>query len=125
VNAAKQQGYWSFESAPIGTYTVPYIKGQAPQGATTVVNPLFSTSAVPPGSCLVTGQFVAADGTTVTPLTITGHETSDIVITVSMSTNNSFEWVKHSSPPDNYIYPLSGDTVVDMGVRGMVPKLPQ
>jgi hypothetical protein len=134
VNAAKQQGYWSFESAPYvvgtSTTTVPYSKGQAPQGATTVVNPLFSTSAVPPGSCLVTGQFVSAASTSTNPiyapLVITGHETSDIVITVSMSTNNSFEWLHNASNPvDGYIYPLNGDVVVDMGVRGMMPKLPQ
>jgi hypothetical protein len=129
VNGAKQQGYWSFESAPVvfgaTTYTVPYSKGQAPQGATTVVNPLFSTSAVPPGSCLVTGQFVNQAGAT-TPLVITGHETSDITITVSMSTNNSFEWIHNSSNPDNgYIYTLNQDTVVDMGLRGMKPILPQ
>lgn len=131
VNGAKQQGYWSFESAPyviagVGTYTVPYSKGQAPQGATTVVSPsAFATTAIPPGSCLVTGQFVNQSGT-VTPLVITGHETSDIVITVSMSTNNSFEWKQKAGNPNNgYIYPLNGDTVVDMGVRGMIPKLPQ
>ncbi|HXD94457.1 MAG TPA: hypothetical protein VNX01_14720 [Bacteroidia bacterium] len=125
VGTDKQQGYWAFESAPIGTYTVPYSKGQAPQGATTVVSPsAFATTAIPPGSCLVTGQFVNQAGAT-TPLVITGHETSDVVITISMSTNKSFEWIKHSSPTDNYIYPLSGDTVVDMGLRGMMPKLPQ
>ena len=129
VNACKQQGYWSFESAPIvigGTsYTVAPSNGQAPQGATTVVNPLFATSAIKAGSCLVTGGFVAANGTTITPLTITGHETIDIVITVSMSTNKSFEWIHStSSPDDGRIYPGSGDTVVNMGVRGMKPILP-
>ncbi|HKC66783.1 MAG TPA: hypothetical protein VKG26_01000 [Bacteroidia bacterium] len=131
VNGPKQQGYWSFETAPyvipgVGTYTTPYTKGQAPQGATTVVSPsAFATTAVPPGSCLVTGQFVNQTGNA-QPLVITGHETSDIVITVSMSTNNSFEWIHNSSNPnDGYIYPLNGDQVVDMGVRGMIPKLPQ
>ena len=131
VNGPKQQGYWSFESAPyvipgVGTYTVPYSKGQAPQGATTVVSPAaFATTAIPPGSCLVTGQFVNASGSTPTPLVITGNETSDIVITVSMSTNKSFEWKQKSgNPNDGYIYPLNGDTIVDMGVRGMIPKLP-
>jgi hypothetical protein len=131
VNGAKQQGYWSFESAPYvvgtSTTTVPYSKGQAPQGATTVVSPsAFATTAIPPGSCLVTGQFVNASGTTPTPLIITGNETSDITITVSMSTNKSFEWIHNSNnPTDGYIYPLNGDQVVDMGVRGMMPKLPQ
>jgi hypothetical protein len=124
VNAAKPQGYWGFESAPFGSTTIPASQGQAPEGATTVVNPLFSSSSVPAGSCLVTGQFVSPTGTN-EPLTITGHETSDIVVTVSMSTNKSFEW-KHnpSNPVDNNIYLLNGDTVVNMGVRGMIPILP-
>ena len=129
VNGTRQQGYWGFESAPYivnsTTYTIAASQGQTPQGATTVVNPLFASSAIPPGSCLVTGQFVSPAGTA-EALTITGHETSDIVITVSLSTNNSFEW-KHNpaNPADNNIYPLNGDTVVNMGVRGMIPKLPQ
>jgi hypothetical protein len=128
VNACEQQGYWGFESAPfvIGghTYTVAPSWGQAPEGATTVVNPLFATSAVKAGSCLVTGRFVNPSGAT-DSLTITGHETSDIVITVSMSTNKSFEWSHSaSSPDDGRIYPGSGDSVVNMGVRGMKPILP-
>ncbi|MEO8759412.1 MAG: hypothetical protein ABI388_00640 [Bacteroidia bacterium] len=126
VNGAKQQGYWAFEADPYMSYTYPYIEGQAPQGATTVVSPAaFATTAIPPGSCLVTGQFVAADGTTTKPLTITGNETSDIVITISMSTNQSFEWKYNASNPnDGNIYTLNGDTVVDMGLRGMKPILP-
>ncbi|MHB8261158.1 MAG: hypothetical protein ACYDCN_06695 [Bacteroidia bacterium] len=128
VDSNKAQGYWGFESAPYvlggNTYTVSPSQGQAPQGATTVVNPLFASSPVPAGSCLVTGRFVGTTGST-DSLTITGHETSDIVITVSMSTNNSFEW-KHNptNPSDNNIYFLNGDTVVNMGVRGMKPILP-
>jgi hypothetical protein len=61
----------------------------------------------------VTGAFAA-------PLVITGNETEDIVITVSLSTNNSFEWqdngdgIFEPGPPAN-------DVVVDMGVRGMIP----
>jgi hypothetical protein len=119
VAANKLQGYWGFETTVLGTtYTS---SGQAPSGATTVVNPLFATSPIPAGSCLATGQFVNAAGTAQV-LTITGDETEDIVITVSLCTNNSFEWVEHSS--DNYFEPAAGDTVVDMGVRGLKPFLP-
>jgi len=125
VNGSKQQGYWAFEADPYMSYTYPYIEGQAPQGATTVVSPsAFATASIPPGSCLVTGQFVSQSGTA-TPLVITGHETSDIIITVSMSTNQSFEWKYNpSNPNDGNIYTLNGDTVVDMGLRGMKPILP-
>lgn len=106
VNANRLQGYWGFE-------TLGYVAtGQAPPGATTVPNPLFATSPIPSGSCVVTGQFAS-------PLTITGNETSDIVITLSLSTNNSFEWKEYAG--NNYYEPMDGDTVVDMGIRGLIP----
>lgn len=109
VNANKLQGYWAFETDFAG---VPVIEGQAPAGATTVPNPIADLSAIPLGSCLVTGVFD-------TPLDITGNETEDITITCSVSINNSFEWIDVNA---NGIYePLDGDVVVDMGVRGLVP----
>ena len=88
---------------------------QAPEGATTIVNPLFATSPVPPGSCIVTGAFAGAK------LKITGTETSDIVVEVSLSTNRSFEWKELI--PNGKWEPLSGEPVVDMGIRGMIPKV--
>lgn len=117
VNANKLQGFWGFETTIpfLGDYT---ITGQAPAGSTTVVNPLHSTSPIPAGSCVVTGFFVNATGTQ-TNLQITGDETQDIVIIVSLSTNNSFEWIENSG--DNFYEPSAGDAVVDMGVRGMIP----
>lgn len=106
VNDDKLQGFWAFEAFSQVT------QGQAPPGATTVPNPLFATSPIPQGSCVVTGQFAQ-------PLVITGNETQDIHVIMSLSTNNSFEWVEHSTPG---IYePLDGDTVVDMGIRGLIP----
>jgi hypothetical protein len=106
VNANKAQGFWAFEAFSQVT------QGQAPAGATTVPNPIFATSPIPQGSCLVTGQFAS-------PLIITGNETHDVIVIVSLSTNQSFEWVEHSTPG---IYePLNGDTVTDMGIRGLVP----
>lgn len=104
VNANKLQGYWGFES--VGQV----LEGQSP--STTVPNPLSATSPVPPGSCVVTGDFN-------TPFTITGNETEDIELIISLSTNNSFEW---SDANANGIYePAAGDTVVDMGLRGLEP----
>ena len=114
VNANKLQGYWSFESSYSGFGSVA--QGQAPPNATTVPNPISLTSPVPPGSCVVTGVFT-------TPFTITGNETHDVVITVSLSTNKSFEWTDFNA---NGIYePLNGDTVIDMGVRGLIPLVSQ
>lgn len=106
VNGNRLQGYWGFETLS------QVVTGQAPPGATTVPNPIWNTSPVPAGSCVVTGPFTS-------PLIITGSESEDIVITLSLSTNQSFEWVEHGN--NNYYEPLDGDTVVDMGVRGLVP----
>jgi hypothetical protein len=108
------QGYWGFETNVLGTNY--FIDGQSP--GTTVPNPLFATSPIPAGSCVVTGQFVN-NTLTNAPLVITGTETADIVITVSLSTNKSFEWI--DTTPDGYYQPEVGETVVDMGVRGLVP----
>lgn len=108
------QGYWGFLTT---VFDVDYFsEGEA--GTTTVPNPIFNTSPIPAGSCVVTGEFTNTSMTT-TPLTITGSETSDIVITVSLSTNNSFEWKEVTA--DGYYQPEIGETVVDMGIRGMMP----
>lgn len=111
VNANKLQGYWAIEGKAFGFGFVT--SGQAPPGATTVPNPLFASSPIPPGSCLVTGQFQV-------PLVITGKETGDVNVVVSLSTNKSFEWI---SADGNSTYdPANGDQVVDMGIRGLIPS---
>ena len=111
VNDDVLQGYWGFETSVFGT---PYVtSGQAPAGATTVPNPIFATSPIPQGSCVVTGAFTQ-------PLVITGNETQDIVVTLSLSTNNSFEWV--DSTPDGKWQPEANEQVVDMGLRGLIPS---
>lgn len=111
MNANKLQGFWAFEvnNPPVST---PVETGQAT--GITVPNPLFATSPIPNGSCVVTGAFP-------TPFTITGNETEDVVIVVSLSTNKSFEWVETDG--NNIFDPVNGETVVDMGVRGMIPTV--
>lgn len=115
VNANKKQGYWGFETkSSWNGYPVNYTgTGQAPEGATTVVNPIASTSPIPAGSCLVTGPFNGGK------LKITGNETKDIVIRISLSTNKSFEWVDNNG--NGKWEPTKGEYVVDMGLRGMIP----
>jgi hypothetical protein len=110
VNANKDQGYWGLEGKFSGFGFL--ITGQAPPGATTVPNPLFASSPIPQGSCVVTAQFI-------TPFIVTGNETKDINIIVSLSTNKSFEWIDADG---NGTYdPNNGDQVIDMGIRGMIP----
>lgn len=109
VNANRDQGYWAF-----GLNTVNYsTSGQAPAGATTVPNPIASTSPIPSGSCVVTGKFV-------NNLNITGNETKDIIVTLSLSINKSFEWREVNA--DGKYEPSIGENVVDMGLRGLIPS---
>jgi len=109
VDGNRAQGYWAF-----ALNDLPYsTSGQAPANATTVPNPIAATSPIPAGSCVVTGKFA-------TPLSITGYEKKNIVVTVSLSTNNSFEWIDLNN--DGKYEPAAGETVVDMGLRGLVPS---
>lgn len=108
VNTNKLQGYWAFETLGLT------FQGQAPAGATTVPNPLFQTSPIAQGSCVVTGQFENS-------FTITGAETQDVEVTLSFSVNNSFEWTEVNA--DGKYEPSAGEQVVDMGLRGLIPMV--
>ncbi|MES2748489.1 MAG: hypothetical protein V4648_08915 [Bacteroidota bacterium] len=107
VNGNVLQGYWAFalNDLPFST------SGQAPANATTVPNPLAATSPIPAGSCVVTGQFT-------TPLNITGLETRNVEVTLSLSINNSFEWQEVTADGK---YEPATENVVDMGLRGLIP----
>ena len=109
VNGNRLQGYWAFALTDF-----PYAtSGQAPAGATTVPNPIASTSPIPSGSCVVTGKFAQN-------LVINGNETRDVVVTLSLSTNNSFEWQEVTA--DGKFEPSIGENVIDMGLRGLIPS---
>jgi hypothetical protein len=109
----KKQGYWGFES----TFYSQLVADTGSAAGTTVPNPIDATSPIPPGSCVVTGAFANA------PLVITGNETEDIIIDVSLSINKSFEWVDIYA--NGLWEPLKGEYVVDMGLRGMIPTVVQ
>ncbi|MCX7551076.1 hypothetical protein [Xanthomarina sp. F2636L] len=106
IHANKLQGFWAFETQGFTS------QGQAPEGATTVPNPLFGSSPIPQGSCVVTGQFENG-------FTISGDETEDVEVTLSFSINNSFEWTEVNA--DGKYEPEAGEQVVDMGLRGLIP----
>ena len=123
VNGFRKQGFWgtrqnstiNFKEKNTGTVVYPYqlnysTSAQGPSG-TTVPNPIFASSPIPSGSCLVTGGFVGGK------LKITGNETKDVVVIASFSTNKSFEWKDNNS--NGKWEPTKGEFVVDMGVRGL------
>jgi len=120
INQNKLQGFWGFETLftdDWAAYNEIYT-GQSPVGATTVVNPIDATSPVPEGSCVITGAFT-------TPLVITGDETEELYITLSFSTNESFEWLDTNMNGKWDIDALNAantEQVVDMGLRGLVPN---
>ncbi len=119
VNGAKKQGFWVFETdltPPYDAYNQLY-SGEAPEGATTVVNPLAGISDIPAGSCVITGRFDE-------PLVITGDEAQDITVTLSFSTNQSFEWIDYDGNGAldlDVSNPEASDKIVDMGLRGLLP----
>jgi hypothetical protein len=110
------QGYWAFYTKVQGYE----FKSDGQAAGTTVVNPISSTSPIPANSCLVTGRFFKESQNQNLPLQITGNETNDIIITISLSTNKSFEWKEMTS--DGLWEPSIGETVVDMGLRGLMAK---
>ena len=116
----KLQGFWALEldlDPPYQPYNQLF-SGEAPAGATTVVNPLASTSGIPAGSCVVTGKFSE-------PLVITGDETKDLFIDLSFSINQSFEWIDMDSNGQLDFYlenTAQSDQIVDMGLRGLIPS---
>jgi len=113
VNDDKLQGYWAFEtSGEVGGYSFGSVT-QGDGAGVTVVNPIAATSPVPPGSCVVTGKFAE-------PLVITGNETDDVKIVLALSINNSLEW--EEVHVDGKFEPGAGETVVDMGLRGLHPR---
>ena len=120
VNDDKKQGFWAFEtnlSAAYSSYNQVY-SGDAPAGSTTVVNPLFATSPIPAGSCVVTGKFAQ-------PLVVTGNETGDMTVVLSFSINKSFEWkdTNANGQLDFYGDGLTpSEQIVDMGLRGLLPS---
>lgn len=107
VNDNRLQGYWAFGLNDFNFST----SGQS-AGTTTVPNPIAATSPIPAGSCVVTGAFA-------NDLIITGNETQDITIELSLSINNSFEWEEVNF--DGKYEPSAGENVVDMGLRGLIP----
>ncbi len=121
VNGNRKQGYWIFETKLGSAYATNdrVYNGQVTEGGTTFSNPIYQTSPIPSGSCVVTGKFDA-------PLSITGKETEDMVVTLSFSTNRSFEWeesINRNGKWDADRQATTGlpniERVMDAGLRGL------
>jgi hypothetical protein len=121
VNDDKKQGFWAFETNLSGSLSAynTLSSGEAPAGSTTVVNPLFASSPVPAGSCVVTGRLLE-------PLVVTGTEKDDVTVRLAFSVNQSFEWVDTNANGQLDLYaddPTKNERIVDMGLRGLIPSV--
>lgn len=114
VNDDKLQGYWGFETfgSTMGVDFGSVSSGES--AGVTVVNPISATSPVPEGSCVVTGKLAK-------PLVILGNETDDIDVVLAFSINNSLEWQEVNF--DGKFEPGAGENIVDMGLRGLHPRI--
>lgn len=117
VEGNRASGYWGLEVS----YSAEEINetdtlsGQIPEGSMTIVNPLFHSSPLPAGSSALTASFRPGK------LVITGEEKENIIIEVSFSTNNCFEW--QDVIPNGRWEPWKGEPLADMGLRGMSPEI--
>jgi hypothetical protein len=94
------------------------VSGQSPAKGTTVVNPLFATSPTP-GSCVIAGSLLLS-GLVVDDALLNGG--NDVIITLSYSINQSFEWVDVNGNCQwdlDATVPANNEPVVNMGLRGL------
>ena len=114
LNENKLQGYWAFETKVNAFGVTEHHLSQGDGAAVTVVNPINSTSPIPQGSCVVTGDFSS-------PLIIPESAPGNIDVLLNFSINNSFEW--KDLIPDGKYEPNAGEQIVDMGLRGLHPEV--
>lgn len=116
VNDYRPQGYWLFETnlrAAFTTYNTFY-RGQLPPRSVTAVNPLSATLATPRNSSIFIARLDK-------PITITGEEKNDVTITLTFSTNQSFEWRDNNRNGrwDIDVQNIQNEPVINFGLRGM------
>jgi hypothetical protein len=99
----KQNGEWYFEVDTPGYGIVQH--GTA---FTASPNVLFQSVPTEANSCVVTCP--------ISPVLIMDYPMSK-TITISISTNHSFEWVENSTP--GIFEPFDGDSIYDIGIRGV------
>lgn len=120
VNDFRQQGFWLFATdlPPAFASFNQVVTGQAPIGATTVVNP-FPQNPIPTGSCVVSGSLNE-------PFFTEDIRNATATLILSFSVNQSFEWKDDNGDGRWDIdaqTPGASEQVVDMGIRGLIGEL--
>jgi hypothetical protein len=121
VNGNKGRGYWCMETkfnAAFNSLNTIY-RGQMTDKNITFVNPISQTVPTLTGSADVVGRFE-------TPLSITGAETEDITVVLTLSTNNMFEWEENINRNGKWDINAQGsngqpefEKIKDIGFRGL------
>ncbi len=106
-------GYYMIEQRVGGN--ISGAEGKLTDTLITQVNPM-PYSPVPKGKGIITCAFGSALGQLM-PLTIDWNSSKNLVIRIKLSTNQSFEWKESGN--DNWFEPDAGDTLKDIGFRGM------
>jgi hypothetical protein len=99
----KLNGEWMLEVDTPGYGTILQDRAAATQP-----NVLYNSLVPPSGGCIVTCRIDPE---------LTLGDLDSRTITLSISSNKCFEWTEHSDP--NYFEPFNGDTIVDVGIRGV------
>jgi hypothetical protein len=103
TDSITEMGEWYLESGNLPSI----LHGQIPNPPTEP-NSLFYSYPVPSQEYIVTSP--------ISPNLFLDRPDSK-TITISISTNQCFEWIEHSDP--NFFEPFNGDTIVDVGIRGV------
>ncbi len=121
VNGNKDRGYWCLETkfnTAFNSLNTVY-RGQLAENSITFVNPIAQTSPSLTGSADVVGRFE-------TPLSISGAETEDINVVLTLSTNNMFEWEESINRNGKWDINAQGangqpefEKIKDIGFRGL------
>jgi hypothetical protein len=121
VNGNKGRGYWCLETKfniAFNSLNTIY-RGQMIDKNITFVNPISQSSPSTTGSADVVGRFE-------TPLSITGAESEDITVFITLSTNNMFEWeenINRNGKWDINAQSTNGqpefEKIKDIGFRGL------
>lgn len=121
VNGNKDRGYWCLETkfdAAFNSLNTIY-RGQMMDKNITFVNPISQTSPSQTGSADVVGRFE-------TPLSISGAETEDITVVLTLSVNNMFEWEENINRNGKWDINAQGangqpefEKIKDIGFRGL------
>jgi hypothetical protein len=116
INQQKRQGYYAFETSFTSSFELGnnvYVDSLF-NTIPTLPNPISATAPTPESSGIITGVFD-------TPLEVTGQESEDVLVDLTFSTNQAFEWVDPNNDGrwDVWILAETWERISDFGLRSL------